>query len=150
MNDGSVGEPQPALIPRQGLFSGQRKLFFAIALLAVALGYFAFNAFQGAAMFYLTVDELLTGRVEVGKTVRVNGSLVPASFHREPQGTVARFSLTDGKKVLPAIYDGIVPELFFNEQSQIVLEGYYGSDGVFHAVTTPIVKCPSKYEAQAS
>ena len=54
MNDGSVGEPQPALIPRQGLFSGQRKLFFAIALLAVALGYFAVNAFQGAAMFYLS------------------------------------------------------------------------------------------------
>ena len=99
-------------------------------------------------MYYLTVDELLSGRAETGKTVRVNGKLVPDSFQRESQGTVAHFSLTDGKETLPAIYDGIVPELFFNEQSQIVLEGYYGSDKVFHTMTTPIVKCPSKYEAQ--
>ena len=150
MNDEVGGESQPTLIPKPGLFSGQRKLFFAIALLVVALGYFAFNAFQGAAMFYFTVDELLSSQVEAGEAVRVNGSLVPASYQREPQGTVVRFSLTDGENLLPAIYDGIVPELFFNEQSQIVLEGYYGSDGVFHAVTTPIVKCPSKYQAQAS
>ena len=149
MNQESVGGPEPAIVPRQGFFSGQRKLYFGVALLALALGYFAFNAFQGAAMYYLTVDELLSGRAEVGKTVRVNGKLVADSFQRDSQGTVAHFSLTDGKGILPATYDGIVPELFFNEQSQIVLEGYYGSDGLFHATTTPIVKCPSKYEAQA-
>ena len=149
MNQESVGGPQPAEAPRQGFFSGQRKLYFAVALLALALGYFAFNAFQGAAMYYLTVDELLSGRAEAGKTVRVNGKLVGDSFQRDSQGTVAHFSLTDGKGILPATYDGIVPQLFFNEQSQIVLEGYYGSDGLFHTTTTPIVKCPSKYQAQA-
>ncbi len=46
---------------KPGLFSGQRKLFFIIALLAVALGYFAFTALQEASVFYLTVGELLSG-----------------------------------------------------------------------------------------
>ena len=135
--------------PQTGLLSGQRKLYIGIALLAVALGYLVITVFQGAAVFYLTVDELLSGDAEVGKTVRVSGKLVPDSFQREAEGTVARFSLTDGSSTVPVVYDGIVPGLFFNEHSDIVLEGYYGSDGVFHTTTTPLVSCPSKYQALA-
>lgn len=147
MKQESISGPQSVVTHRPGLFSGQRKLYIAIAMLAIALVYLTYAAFQGASVFYLTVGELLSGRVEPGKTVRVNGKLAPNSFQREPQGTVARFSLTDGKQTLPAIYDGVFPELFFNEHSDIVLEGYYGEDGAFHATTTPIVKCPTKYQA---
>lgn len=115
----------------------------------MALGYFGYTAFQGATVFYLTVGELLNGGAEAGKTVRVSGKLVADSFRREPQGTVAHFSLTDGRQTLPATYNGVVPELFFNEQSDIVLEGYYDTQGVFQSREI-IVKCPSKYEAVAS
>ena len=132
----------------QGFFSGQRKLFIAVALLAMAVGFLAFNAFQGASVYYFTVGEALSGDVQEGATVRVSGKLLPDSFRRETEGTVAHFSLVDEDSVLEATYDGIVPELFFNEHSDIVLEGSLNQDGVFNSDTI-IVKCPTKYQAQA-
>jgi len=147
MDNNSMSQPVTELVQRpSGPLAGQRKLYIAIALLALALGYFVYIAFQGATVFYFTVDELLSGNTEVGKTVRVNGTLLPNSFQRDAEGTIARFKLAGEDQVLPAIYDGVLPELFFNEQSEIVLEGYYDSQGIFRSDMV-IVKCPSKYEA---
>ena len=141
-------EPRPANASPQGFFSGQRKVIIAVALLAMAVGFLAFNAFQGASVYYFTVDEALAGRVQEGATVRISGKLLPDSFYRETEGTVAHFSLVEDSSVLQATYDGILPELFFNEHSDIVLEGSLNQDGVFNSDTI-IVKCPTKYQAQA-
>lgn len=150
-----------------GLLAGRRKLYVAVAMLALAIGYFGFTAFQSATVFYLTVDELLQGQAQPGETVRVSGKLVPGSFQREEKGTTAYFSLAGERGVLEAELDGIVPELFFNEHSEIVLHGSYapagdggtgsggdssnlsgnGTAGVFVA-NSVVVKCPSKYEAR--
>ncbi len=139
----AVAAPRPA-----GVLAGNRKMYIAIAMLVLALGYFGFTAFQGATMFYLTVDELLAGRAEVGESVRVSGKLIPESFSRETDGTLAYFSLTNGTETLPAVYDGAgLPDLFFNEHSDIVLEGKYQPDGVFET-TTVVVTCPSKYQGE--
>ena len=146
----SISDQQPPELadsPR-GLLSGRGKLIIAVGLLAVALGYLAFTAFQSATVFYLTVGELLDGEADVGETIRVNGKLVQDSFQRDTEGTIARFSLTDGQQLLPAVHDGILPELFFNEHSEIVLQGHYAEDGVFQSQMV-IVKCPSKYVALA-
>ena len=139
--------PELAENPR-GLLGGRGKLIIAVGLLVIALGYLAFTAFQGATVFYLTVSELLDGEADVGETIRVNGKLVPDSFQRDTEGTIARFSLTDGQQLLPAAHDGILPELFFNEHSEIVLQGHYGENGVFQSQMV-IVKCPSKYVSLA-
>ena len=40
--------------------------------------------------------------------VRVSGTLVPESFHREADSTLAQFTLTDGTQTLAAIHDGVV------------------------------------------
>jgi cytochrome c-type biogenesis protein CcmE len=120
-------------------------------LLAAALSYLGYLGFQGSTRYYLTVSEALgRGQEVVGQRVRVNGTLLPQSFQREPGSTVARFTLVDpgSSQQLQAIYDGVVPDLFFNEQSQIVAEGWIGPDGLFHSDLL-IVKCPSKYAAKA-
>ena len=149
MNQQSTGEFPTGLSRHQSSFvAGRRKLYIAVAILFMALVYLAFVAFQGATVIYLTVGELLNGGAEVGETVRISGTLVPESFQRESIGTMALFSLTDGDQTLPAAYNGIMPELFFNEHSDIVLEGYHDSGGVFRSHTV-IVKCPSKYQAIA-
>ncbi|MBI4202047.1 MAG: cytochrome c maturation protein CcmE [Chloroflexi bacterium] len=148
MQDLSTTSPAP-LPPSpqgEGLFGGSRKLLIAVAMLALAIGYFGFTAFQNATVYYLTVGELLSGKAQTGETVRVAGSLVPDSFQREADSTLARFTITDGNGVLNADYSGILPELFFNEQSQIVLEGRYDGNGTFHTLSV-VVKCPSKYQA---
>ncbi len=132
-----------------GIARFRGRLFIGGALLVGALVYFAYTAFQGSTVYYYTVGELGAQQASLaGKPVRVSGKLVAASFSREPGSTLARFAVTDGQKTLPAEYEGVVPDLFFNEHSDIVLQGTYRPDGVFHTENV-IVKCPSKYVATA-
>ena len=71
--------------------------------------------------------------------------------------TLSRFALGDkmadvpgiaaGSPQLAASYNGVLPDLFFNPHSEIILEGRYDAgDGVF-AVDEVLVKCPSKYQS---
>ena len=127
------------------------RLIIGGALFLGALLYFAYLAFQSSTVYYLTVDELREqGSAAYGVQNRVSGKLVQDSFAREPQGTLASFHLADegGLHTLATQYDRVVPDLFFNVHSEIIAEGQYGPDGVFHADQV-IVKCPSKYASQA-
>ena len=56
-----------------------------------------------------------------------------------------RFTITEGGKNMPVQYHGAQPS-GFKAGSSILVEGKYGSDGVFRA-SQLILKCPSKYEA---
>ena len=123
------------------------KLLLGLVVLVGALSYFGFVAFQSATVYYVTVGELnARGPAEDGKMVRVSGKLVADSFTREADSTLASFTLSDGDQTLAAQHSGVVPDLFFNEHSEIILEGTYGPDGVFESQNV-IVKCPSKYIA---
>ena len=131
-------------------FRGRGRLIIGGVLFFGALLYFAYLAFQGSTVYYLTVDELQArGSAAYGEQNRVSGKLVAGSFVREPQGTLASFALADvgGQHALNASFDGVVPDLFFNEHSEIIAEGSYGPDGVFN-VDQIIVKCPSKYVSE--
>lgn len=129
------------------VFTHQRKLLIALFLLVGALVYFAFMAFKSATVYYYTVSELNEQAQELqGETLRVNGKLQPESYQRDSNSTLVRFNLidTDTGESLPAVYNGVLPDLFFNEHSEIILEGSYQADGVFNGHNV-IVKCPSKY-----
>ena len=66
---------------------------------------------------------------------------------RDPQ--VLQFlcdQLTEGGEEVAATYDGVVPDLFFNPHSELVLAGEYGPSGVL-AADAVLVKCPSKYQS---
>ena len=150
---GAVEQTSPVMddylrAPAEGALSSHRvKVFLGLAVLIAAMGYFAFQAFQSATVYYLTVGELRQiGPTEEGRSVRVSGKLVQGSFAREGDSTLASFSVTDGTYTLAAIHDGVVPDLFFNEHSDIILEGSYTPEGVFESHNV-IVKCPSKYIA---
>jgi cytochrome c-type biogenesis protein CcmE len=145
MDQAPPGYPEA---PDSGALTSSRvKFILGAAVLVAAMGYFAFQAFQSAAVYYLTVSELhQRGPTQDGRTVRVNGNLVVGSFEREPESTLASFSITDGAETLLATHDGVVPDLFFNEHSELILEGAYKASGVFESHNV-IVKCPSKYIA---
>ncbi len=139
--------PEPVVSEGGILSSNRGKLLIALVVLIGAFGYLGFIAFQSATVYYYTVGELQDlGPTPEGRMVRVNGKLVEDSFERIDTSTLARFSLTDGSDTLSAAHDGILPNLFFNEHSEIILEGSYGQDGVFQSHNV-IVKCPSKYVA---
>ena len=128
-------------------FAGKWKALIGFLVLMGALGYFAFMAFQSATVYYFTVSEMNDeGTTPQGRVVRVSGTLIPSSFFREDGSTIANFVLTDGSQNLSAAHNGVLPDLFFNEHSEIILEGTYTPGGVFQSQNV-IVKCPSKYIA---
>ena len=133
---------------QNAISSHRMKLLVALVVLVAAAGYFACQAFDAATVYYYTVGEMnQIGPTAEDRMVRVSGKLVPDSFHREQGSTIAEFHLTDGEQRLGAAHDGVLPDLFFNEHSEIILEGRYHPDGVFLSENV-IVKCPSKYIAQ--
>ena len=125
-----------------------RKLMIVGSVMLLAFGYFAFTAFQSATAFYLTVDELVARGPSGGsEALQVKGSLVEGSFAREDAtSTFAHFLLEENGERVQATYDGVLPDLFFNPHSQIVLGGTYGPEGVF-AAERVYIKCPSKYRS---
>jgi cytochrome c-type biogenesis protein CcmE len=97
------------------------------------------------------VGEFMAGQeYQDGQMVRVSGKLLEESFQRQPDATVSQFQLIDeaaGAGVaLKASYVGVMPDLFFNPHSEIILEGRYSPDQVIEADSI-LVKCPSKYRA---
>jgi cytochrome c-type biogenesis protein CcmE len=144
-------QPPSDVDPGTGMTSvltRNRKLLIVGAIALVAFGYFAFTAFQAATGYYLTVDELVErGSVAGERNLQVKGTLVPLTFERESAtSTLAYFLLEDGGAQMNATYNGVLPDLFFNPHSEIVLGGSYGPDGVF-AADRVLIKCPSKYES---
>lgn len=118
-----------------------------IALLLLAFGYFGFTTFQNTTAYFLTVDELLEkdNPQDLG-SVRVKGKLIVDSFNRDSGSMVAQFKITEGDAILAVTHQGLLPDLFFNEHSEIILSGQYGKDKIFSSDRV-MVKCPSKYQS---
>lgn len=140
------GESEP------GIQSHRTRFFVLAAVVSLALGYMIYAAFPGNALYFLTVGELINKTdVHDGRTVRVSGKLVADSFQREGRSTVSHFQLRDENgqaagEHLSATFVGVLPDLFFNPHSEVILEGSYGGDQVFQTDSI-LVKCPSKYQS---
>ena len=128
-----------------------RTRFLVISIVIIlSLGYMIYAAFPGNALYFLTVSEF-NSRTEVqdGRVLRVSGKLVEGTFGREGNSINSQFQITDQDGDSPGItllasYTGVLPDLFFNPHSELILEGTYGGNQVFHADEI-LVKCPSKY-----
>jgi cytochrome c-type biogenesis protein CcmE len=146
---------EPKLQPERisgiaSVLTGRRKAIILGSIVLLAFSYFAFTAFQAATSFYLSVDELVGRGPVAGETyVQVKGSLKPFTFARESDTSlVAHFQLEEGGAVVDATYNGVLPDLFFNPHSEIVLGGEYTAEGVLVVERESVlIKCPSKYEA---
>jgi cytochrome c-type biogenesis protein CcmE len=137
----------PSQIPESTGSSHRLKVLVGLAVVVASLGYLGFMAFESATLYYYTVSELRdVGPTEGSRDVRVSGKLVPGSFVRAPDSTLASFTLTDGTATIDAVHDGVLPDLFFNDLSEIILEGTHLRDGTFQSRFVT-VKCPSKYIA---
>jgi len=154
LEDHSMEHDDPGTPENSGASSSTNRTRFLIlgAVVVLALGYMIYSAFPGNALYFLTVGEFIErDSVHDGRMVRVSGILVDGSFLREGNSTVGHFSLTDKDsglvgRQLQASYQGVLPDLFFNPHSEIILQGAYGEGGIFQAQDI-LVKCPSKYRS---
>lgn len=130
----------------------RNRLIILGVVVALAVAYMVYAAFPGNALYFVTVSEFMGGdEYRDGRLIRVSGKLAPDSFQRQSNSTLARFQLLDkdgnGRgPSLDASYVGVMPDLFFNPHSEIILEGSYTPERVFETDSI-LVKCPSKYQS---
>ena len=148
-----ITPPQVPLLTDDDDSSPNHRLRFIIlgVVVVFAVGFMVYAAFPGNTQYFLTVDEFVAGeQYHDGQMLRVSGKLVQDSFTRKEGTTLSRFRLTSNadraEPQVTASYQGIMPDLFFNPHSEIVLEGRYTPEQVFQTDNI-LVKCPSKYQA---
>ena len=130
--------------------SNKTRFLVLSAVIILALGYMIYAAFPGNTLYFLTVSEFSEkSDVQDGRLLRVSGKLVEGTFDRNGNSIDSLFQITDNdgdsfSVTLMASYTGVLPDLFFNPHSELILEGSYGVNEVFHADNI-LVKCPSKY-----
>lgn len=137
-------------------------LFAAVVLLVI-------TSLKGNAQYYLTVDELNSGKAGSQANVRVSGVVLGDTIEYDPQNLVLSFTVAnipgDNKEIealgglaqvlhnttldpgasrLSVVYQGVKPDLLKNE-AQAIMTGKMGADGVFYADEL-LLKCPSRYE----
>jgi cytochrome c-type biogenesis protein CcmE len=123
---------------------GKKKYIIGGLILVIALAYFGFMAFQGSVTYYYTVSELIAQEDTLsGENVRVNGQVAADPVIVEPGSITLTFSIIEGNKTLPVVYQGAVPDTF-KPGSDVVVEGHLNSAGIFQA-SKILTKCPSKY-----
>ena len=135
--------------------SNRTRFLVLCAVIVLALGYMIYAAFPGNALYFLTVSEFNNkSEVQDGRLLRVSGKLVEGTFGREGKSIDAKFEITDNDGESPGVtllasYTGVLPDLFFNPHTEIILEGSFGPQRVFEADAI-MVKCPSKYQSLES
>ena len=152
MVEGEQGSAVLSVEEEAGGRGHRTRLLILGVVVALSVGYMIYAAFPGNTLFFLTVSEFMSQeRYQDGSTVRVAGTLVEGSFQTPEKSTVSHFRLVDkdggtGSESLNASYVGVLPDLFFNPHSEIILQGRQGPDSVFEADNI-LVKCPSKYRS---
>lgn len=80
--------------------------------------------------------------------LKVGAHVVPGSVRRDPGARSIDFRISDGSHEFPVTYTGLIPDTFTDASNiEVIVEGKYGRDGVFHA-TEVLAKCGSRYEAE--
>jgi len=123
----------------------KKKFAVAIVLFVAAGAYLAYSGARSSMAYYLTVGELLDrGPAVVGASVRLNGKVLPGVDWDQVSGRLA-FTVSDGSRQIPVVYQGVVPDTF-KPGAEAVVEGTY--DGTTFTAVRLFAKCPSKFEAK--
>jgi cytochrome c-type biogenesis protein CcmE len=120
------------------------KFGIGIAIILGLVAWEAVSGFRESKTYYVTVSELLSGKV-ARERVRVGGVVAPHSIVRH-EGVVT-FRLAQGADSVPVTYVGedALPDTF-KGGAEAIIEGSYKPNGVFEAERVQ-AKCASKYQA---
>ena len=116
-------------------------------ILLAAVAYLLYVSFGSSVSYYVTVSEFFARGAELHDTsVRVAGKIADSPVNWNAEDLELRFTITEGGDSMTVIYQGAKPS-GFKSGSDILVEGKYHSDGIFHS-SQLIMKCPSKYEPE--
>ncbi len=108
------------------------------AVILIAAGYLVWSATRAAAVYYLTVDEvLIEGPAIAGKAIRVQGAVKDGTLVQDVPGPGISFVLTDNGLDIPVTYAGTPPDLLGysteDRYQDVVVEGAIDATGVLRA-----------------
>jgi cytochrome c-type biogenesis protein CcmE len=101
----------------------QRLVLVILAIFAV-LGavLLAMWGLKDRAAYFYTPADVVAGKADPGKAMRLGGMVQKGSVERDPDGITTRFTVEDGDARVSVVFKGIVPDLF-REGSGLVAEG---------------------------
>jgi cytochrome c-type biogenesis protein CcmE len=111
----------------------QRRLVMigsGLAVLAVAV-VLVLTAIKDSIVFFNSPSDVVEKHVQPGARIRLGGLVKPGSLARGDNLSV-RFEVTDGNRVVPVTFTGILPDLF-REGQGVVAEGALDGAGLFRA-----------------
>jgi len=102
----------------------------ALAFLGLATFLTFYALGQKASYFYMPGD-LAENPVAEGQRIRLGGLVAKGSIQRG-QGTEVDFAVTDQVTTVKVVYNGILPDLFREDQG-VITEGSFDDKGIFVA-----------------
>ncbi|MDR0481510.1 MAG: cytochrome c maturation protein CcmE [Gallionellaceae bacterium] len=112
----------------------KKTLYFilgGLVVLGVAVGLVLY-ALKDNVSLYFTPTQVYNGEAPKGRNFRIGGLVEQGSIKRQADGLTVHFNVTDTVHTMPAVYTGILPDLFM-EGKGVVAQGMLESDNVFHA-----------------
>jgi cytochrome c-type biogenesis protein CcmE len=127
-----------------------KKFTFGAIFIIVFLSliFFGSQAFSEATYKYYSVYEVKTTEdVQEKSQIGLKGILVPNTYIKSADGLSATFNLKDkdNENSVKVNYSGEIGSVFFNEYSELIMQGYFETKDYFIA-TNLSVRCPSKYQ----
>ena len=115
-----------------------------LAAIAGAILLLVVGSLEDNMVYFLTPSELQARGAEVHDTpLRLGGQVKAGSVEWDAQSRRLAFQITDGSESVAVRSDGAPPAMF-QEGEGVVVEGTYGTDGVFHS-TNLMVKHSNEY-----
>lgn len=127
------------------------KFIVAGVIVIAAIAYLTVSGFKQSSVYYLEVHELQKDPTAyTSKGVRISGDIKPDSTVKDLPKKYLKFVMTDETGAeMNVVYNGLIPDAF-EEGNQVIVEGKYIASNNTFTATTLLVKCPSKYEADAT
>jgi len=80
-------------------------------------GYLGIKAFSENLLYFYTPSDIVNGKARTEKSFRVGGLVEKGSLKRD--GMIVNFSVSDNIESIEVTYEGILPDLFREEQGVV-------------------------------
>ena len=104
----------------------KQKRFLGVCLFFIPLSlgiFFLMSALRNNIVYFISPSELYEQKI-TNQKLRLGGLVKSDSISKE--GTLIKFDITDGKKSITVKYDGLLPDLF-KENQGVIVEGVYNN-----------------------
>lgn len=106
-------------------------VLFVVLFSSAAIGLVVYGL-RGNINLFFPPAEVAAGLAPVGQPIRIGGMVTAGSVQRSDSSLEVRFELTDFQASVPVVYEGILPDLFGEDQGAVAA-GVLGADGVLQA-----------------